>query len=102
MKADRYRVPVIRNSDSRRNPGARETSIMVAEETGLAWLVAAIFAALAVPPADTQHARFALPANRITEVASIAVSARPGVSPHSPAPAFLNTGPPAALSGLRA
>jgi hypothetical protein len=71
-------------------------SIMVEWETGLFWLVATIFAALAGAPADTQHARFAPPADRLTETATPAAPARRA------APDYWITGPPAALSCLSA
>jgi len=66
---------------------------MVNMETGLAWLIAALLAAFATPPADTQHARFAGPAaaDRLMDVA-----------PHRGAAEYHATGPPAALLLLSA
>ena len=69
---------------------------MVDWETGLIWLIAALVAAFAGLPADTQHARFAPPADRLTDVASPAATARRA------APDYWINGPPAALSGLSA
>jgi hypothetical protein len=66
--------------------------MVLAGETGLLWLFAAILAAFAEPSADTQHARPALAADRLMEVVG---DAPPAV--HSPAFDFFNTGPPAAV-----
>ena len=71
---------------------------MVEGETGLIWLVAALIAAFAVPPADTQHARLAPSANRFMDVAAVV----PLEAARSGALDYFDTGPPAVLSRLSA
>ena len=96
MMAVRYRCPSF--TRTRAGLTARGTlPIMVEWETGLVWLVAALLAAFAVPPADTQHARFAPPANRLMDGAAAAP-----LPVRSVAFDFYDTGPPAALSCLSA
>jgi hypothetical protein len=72
--------------------------IMVEGETGLVWLVAALLAAFAVPPADTQQVRLAPLANRLMDVAATV----PLQAARSAAFDFFDTGPPAVLSRLSA
>jgi hypothetical protein len=68
---------------------------MVEWETGLFWLVAAMLAAFAVAPADTQYARFAPAADRLMET-SLVTSLRSDVAD------YWNTGPPVAAACLSA
>lgn len=68
---------------------------MVEWETGLLWLVAAIVAAFAGAPADTQHARFAPAADRLMEASRVTPS-------RSDVADYWNTGPPIAAACLSA
>ncbi len=79
--------------------GVREDTIMVEWNTGLVWLIAAIFAAFAALLAETQHARRLglATSNRLKNAAPKGLPVIAGWPPGSRPSTCTNIGPPAAL-----